>query len=58
MMTEKTYRFLNPVGIQEPVQLSPLAPRLINWPEYNAVSDKYLYIVEPLQVKFGFSRLV
>ena len=25
---EKTYKFLNPVGIQEPVQLYPLAPRL------------------------------
>ncbi|MBN2240197.1 MAG: hypothetical protein JW712_10520 [Dehalococcoidales bacterium] len=25
---EKTYRFLNPVGIQEPVEQHPLSPRL------------------------------
>jgi hypothetical protein len=25
---EKTYKFLNPVGYQEPVKLKPLAPRL------------------------------
>jgi hypothetical protein len=27
-MSEKTYKFLNPVGIQDPVDLAPLAPRL------------------------------
>ncbi len=27
-MAEKTYKCLNPVGIQEPVDLAPLAPRL------------------------------
>jgi len=27
-MAEKVYKFLNPVGIQDPVDLSPLAPRL------------------------------
>ncbi len=27
-MAERVYRFLNPVGIQEPVEQHPLAPRL------------------------------
>ncbi len=27
-MAIKTYKFLNPVGTQDPVELSPLAPRL------------------------------
>lgn len=31
---------------------------LIDWPVYDATMDKYLYIVDPLQVKSGFSQLV
>ncbi len=27
-MADKVYKFLNPVGIQDPVELHPLAPRL------------------------------
>ncbi len=28
MTTDRTYKCLNPVGIQDPVELHPLAPRL------------------------------
>jgi hypothetical protein len=28
MAKDKVYKFLNPVGIQEPVKMKPLAPRL------------------------------
>jgi para-nitrobenzyl esterase len=31
---------------------------LIDWPAYDESGDKYLYIAEPLRVKYGFSRLV
>jgi hypothetical protein len=30
---------------------------MIDWPEYKAVTDKYLYIVDHLQVKSGFSLI-
>ena len=34
----ETYKFLNPVGIQEPVELQPLAPRL------DTLEGKTIYI--------------
>jgi para-nitrobenzyl esterase len=37
---------------------NPSVKGLINWPAYDETTDRYLYIVEPLQVKSGFSRLV
>ena len=37
---------------------NPSVKGLINWPAYNETTDRYLYIVEPLQVKSGFSRLL
>jgi para-nitrobenzyl esterase len=37
---------------------NPSVPDLIDWPAWDESTDKYLYIVDPLQVKTGFSRLV
>jgi hypothetical protein len=37
---EKTYKFLNPVGTHEPVDLYPLAPRL----DINKLDGKTIYI--------------
>jgi para-nitrobenzyl esterase len=37
---------------------SPSVPGLIDWPAYDEATDTYLYIIDPLQVKSGFSRLV
>jgi para-nitrobenzyl esterase len=34
---------------------NPSVKGLIDWPSYEADSDRYLYIAEPLQVKTGFS---
>ena len=34
---------------------NPSVKGLIDWPSYEADSDQYLYIAEPLQVKAGFS---
>jgi para-nitrobenzyl esterase len=36
----------------------PSVKGLIRWPAYEAVTDQYLYITEPLEVKIGFSKLV
>jgi para-nitrobenzyl esterase len=36
---------------------NPSVKGLIDWPAYDEDTDKYLYIVEPLQVKSGFSRI-
>jgi para-nitrobenzyl esterase len=36
---------------------NPSVKGLIDWPAYDKATDKYLYIVEPLQVKAGFSRI-
>ncbi len=35
----------------------PNVEGLITWPAYEATTDKYLYIAEPLQVKSGFSEV-
>jgi para-nitrobenzyl esterase len=35
----------------------PSVEGLITWPAYEASTDKYLYIVDPLQVKSGFSKV-
>ena len=37
---------------------NPSVPGLIDWPAYDEDTDKYLYIVDPLEVKSGFSKLV
>lgn len=37
---------------------NPSVPGIIEWPECDEATDKYLYIVDPLQVRTGFSRLV
>ena len=39
-MPEKTYKCLNPVGISEPVELHPLAPRL----DKDKLDGKTIYI--------------
>jgi para-nitrobenzyl esterase len=36
---------------------NPSVEGLITWPAYEASSDQYLYIVDPLQVKSGFSKV-
>jgi para-nitrobenzyl esterase len=35
----------------------PSVEGLITWPAYEASRDQYLYIVDPLQVKSGFSKI-
>ncbi|MFC1920568.1 carboxylesterase/lipase family protein [Chloroflexota bacterium] len=35
----------------------PSVKGLIEWPAWEKTTDKYLYIVEPLQVKSGFSKV-
>ncbi len=35
----------------------PNIPGLVTWPAYQASTDQYLYIVDPLEVKSGFSSL-
>ncbi|MFC1920982.1 carboxylesterase/lipase family protein [Chloroflexota bacterium] len=37
---------------------NPSVPKLIDWPAYDESKDEYLYIVDPLRVKSGFSHLV
>jgi para-nitrobenzyl esterase len=37
---------------------NPSIDGLIDWPSYNASTDRYLYIADPLQVKSGFSKIV
>ena len=39
-MANKTYKCLNPVGIEKPVELYPLAPRL----DMNKLAGKTIYI--------------
>jgi para-nitrobenzyl esterase len=36
---------------------NPNVKGLVNWPAYEAASDQYLYITEPLEVKSGFSGI-
>jgi para-nitrobenzyl esterase len=36
---------------------NPSINGLIDWPAYDEHSDKYLYIVDPLEVRVGFSRI-
>lgn len=36
---------------------NPSVKGLIDWPAYDPSTDKYLYIVEPLQVKSGYSNV-
>jgi para-nitrobenzyl esterase len=36
---------------------NPNVEGLISWPAYDAATDQYLYIAEPLQVKSGFSKV-
>jgi para-nitrobenzyl esterase len=36
---------------------NPSVKGLIDWPAYDKVTDKYLYIVEPPEVRSGFSRV-
>jgi len=36
---------------------NPSINGLIDWPAYDEDSDKYLYIVDPLEVRVGFSRI-
>jgi para-nitrobenzyl esterase len=35
----------------------PNVEGLINWPAYDATTDEYLYIAEPMEVKSGFSEV-
>jgi len=35
----------------------PSVHGLIDWPAYDETTDKYLYVVDPLEVKTGFSRI-
>jgi para-nitrobenzyl esterase len=36
---------------------NPSVKGLIEWPDWEPATDKYLYIVEPLQVKAGYSKV-
>jgi len=36
----------------------PNVKGLITWPTYEAPTDQYLYIADPLEVKSGFSKIV
>jgi carboxylesterase type B len=36
----------------------PNVKGLVSWPAYEAASDRYLYIADPLEIKSGFSRLI
>ena len=36
---------------------NPSVKGLIDWPAYDKATDKYLYIVDPLQVRYGFSQI-
>jgi para-nitrobenzyl esterase len=36
----------------------PNVKGLITWPAYEASTDQYLYIADPLEVKSGFSKIV
>jgi para-nitrobenzyl esterase len=36
----------------------PNVKGMVKWPAYEAATDQYLYIAEPLEVKSGFSKLV
>jgi len=36
---------------------NPSINGLIDWPAYDKDSDKYLYIVDPLEVRVVFSRI-
>ncbi len=35
----------------------PKVKGLVEWPVYEAISDRYLYIAEPLEVREGFSKI-
>jgi para-nitrobenzyl esterase len=37
---------------------APNVKGLITWPAYEAATDQYLYIADPLEVKSGFSKIV
>jgi para-nitrobenzyl esterase len=36
---------------------NPNVKGLVSWPAYDAVTDQYLYVSDPLQVKSGFSKV-
>jgi para-nitrobenzyl esterase len=36
----------------------PSVKGLLDWPAYDAASDRYLYITDQLEIKSGFSRVV
>lgn len=36
----------------------PNVKGLVSWPAYEAASERYLYIAEPLEVKSGFSKVI
>ncbi len=36
---------------------NPNVEGLVAWPAYESTADQYLYIVDPLQVKAGFSKV-
>jgi para-nitrobenzyl esterase len=36
---------------------NPSVEGMIDWPAYDEVTDKYMYIVDPLQVRSGFSKI-
>jgi len=35
----------------------PNAPGIIQWPAYSKEEDKYMYIIDPLEIKSGFSNI-
>jgi para-nitrobenzyl esterase len=35
----------------------PNAPGIIQWPVYSKEEDKYMYIIDPLEIKTGFSKI-
>jgi para-nitrobenzyl esterase len=55
---EKVSQAMMKMWIQFAKTGDPNVRGLIKWPAYEAATDQYLYIAEPLAVRSGFSKLV
>jgi para-nitrobenzyl esterase len=55
---EKVSRAMMKMWVQFARTGDPSVSGLVKWPAYEAATDQYLYIAEPLEVKSGFSKLV
>jgi para-nitrobenzyl esterase len=55
---EKVSKAMMRIWVQFAKTGDPSVKGLVKWPTYEAATDQYLYIAEPLEVKSGFSKLV